>query len=188
MFKIKVMYRDSDSRVQQIIHLEATCVEVDYRIKQITRHFVTSDGALAQAPIQIEEGVSAYIDGEYINFNHGPVINYGTKPGKPNTIATTDDEYRTVCVSTAHLRSEDIKALDALCETNMVMHRDTGFFVKLYEDIDHYDMSLPGAENSKYRLLSDECLTILRDAHDAGYRMVEFDSDAEKYEPYPEFW
>lgn len=197
MFKIKVVYRDSSNKIQQELHLEAFQVEVDYRLKRVMRHFKSSvDLAPCEAPIQAEEGVSIYIDGECVNFEQSRVPHGWDKaetlPGEldqPHTLANTDDRYNCVCVSTAHLTPHDREAALPIlaAETNMVAERDTGFFVKLYEDADYYDPEAPGAEYNKFRILSQQALTILRDAHSAGYRMVEFDADADVYSVYPEF-
>lgn len=60
----------------------------------------------------------------------------------------------------------------------MIMHRDSGAFVKLYmdEDREHRDITLdyPGFSPSFYRALQV--------AKEAGFQMVEFDSDAQVYE------
>jgi hypothetical protein len=91
------------------------------------------------------------------------------------------DQYKTLCVSTAHLTPDDMEAIEVLAkdiDCNMITGRDTGFFVKLYEEPEY---------NKEYSGCSDHFHHILISAFNNGYRMVEFDSQAEKYDYFPLF-
>lgn len=87
----------------------------------------------------------------------------------------SEDSYRTIGISNYHLSGADTVVLDDLAsdpECNMVLKRDTGWFVKLYESPDantHASMSL------NLNSILSACLS-------AGYRMIEFDADANLYQ------
>ena len=90
---------------------------------------------------------------------------------------TKDPEsYTCLCISTAHIQEDDALRLNIAAISDppnpMILSRDTGFFVKLYEKhssevID--SLSLPARK-----------VFALAYAH--GYRMVELDCDAKIYE------
>jgi hypothetical protein len=77
------------------------------------------------------------------------------------------EEYRCVAVSTAHLTAAAKDCLSLEVASNMVMDRDTGWFVKLYDD---------WPSNA----WTDEphLLVILFWAWNNNYRLIEFDADA----------
>ena len=83
-----------------------------------------------------------------------------------------EDHYKCLAISIAHLTSSDIRILECRpvndTELNMIMERDTGFFIKLYEDI----------EDNVYPAMTTTFNSILVQAAKAGYRLVEFDRDA----------
>lgn len=101
-------------------------------------------------------------------------------------LAASSDQYKVLSVSVAHLERDDsdhddLDTLDRLAdepECNMIMGRETGWCVKLYAD--------EQGEN-KYAGMSDAFHAILRAAHQAGYRMVEFDVAGEEYALFPTF-
>ncbi|MDC8832834.1 DUF5983 family protein [Alteromonas gilva] len=79
-----------------------------------------------------------------------------------------------------HLTPNDIEQLRNLAardDFQMVMERDTGFVVKLYEEVEDF-----AGEPYSCNLLG-----LLMSAHQAGFRMVEFDSDATILEDVPSF-
>jgi len=80
-----------------------------------------------------------------------------------------DDQYRCLGVSTAHLSPEAQASLEREQGGGMIMERDTGWFVKLYDDINILQQMN----------LSTDLLQLLFTIHDAGFRMVEFDADAQ---------
>lgn len=93
----------------------------------------------------------------------------------------TPDQYKVIVVSVSHLTQDDQDALEVLVNDtncNMVMGRTTGWFVKLYEEVE-YEI-----ENNGF---SDSLKSILSKAHKAGFRMVEFDSDGSCYFDLPVF-
>jgi hypothetical protein len=94
------------------------------------------------------------------------------------------DQFKAICLSTAHLTKEDYDLLGSLaCEHGESMHmdRDTGFFIKLYEE-DGSDESLNTRKD-----YSGSLNRIVREAAEAGFRMIEFDCDAEVCEAFPTF-
>lgn len=98
-----------------------------------------------------------------------------------SALAGAVDQYKTLCVSTAHLTPDDMEAIDVLAkdiDCNMITGRDTGWFVKLYEESEY---------NKKYRDCSEHFHYILITALNSGYRMIEFDSQAEQYDYFPLF-
>lgn len=101
-------------------------------------------------------------------------------------LGTRREEYHCLAVSTAHIRESDAKELQRLADAppdvcDMIMARESGFFVKLFAD-----------ENAEQRLnyypgLSHEANALLELACRAGYLMVELDCDALRYPGLPEF-
>ena len=79
-------------------------------------------------------------------------------------------EYKAVAISTADVPPHDMHNLKHM-DSGMVMERDTGFFIKLYEEPEY---NMQEFQNLTFRLN-----TILQQAHYLGYRMVEIDCDAE---------
>lgn len=92
----------------------------------------------------------------------------------------TEDTYKAIGIYIGHLSKPDREALKELSEdgeVTMVMERDTGFFVKLYDE----------AKYNVYGELSDLANNILAFAYEAGFRMIEFDCDATAYDCLPCF-
>lgn len=89
--------------------------------------------------------------------------------------AQAPETYGVMAVSTAHLTMDDHQHLHAQSEdSNMVMARDTGYFIKLYQDPEHND-SLAMNRSANY---SDTLNELIRFAVRNGYQMIEFDADA----------
>ena len=87
--------------------------------------------------------------------------------------------YRAICLNTGHLTQSDISALeDASVNPGMVLKRDTGFFIKLFDEIER---------DSTY---SDDLNAIIEWGHGLGHRLIEFDSDALEIDTFPisEHW
>ncbi|KXS55065.1 MAG: hypothetical protein AWU57_568 [Marinobacter sp. T13-3] len=95
-----------------------------------------------------------------------------------NELNGAEDQYRCLGVSTAHITQADRDHLDTI-DSSRVMPRATGAFVKLYlhPNIPGYNHNLPG--------FSDAFYGVLHAAQSAGFRMVEFDTDAATYESLP---
>jgi len=94
------------------------------------------------------------------------------EPTFENHLAATLDQYKAIGVSSAHLTLDDYNALEILGhdeDCGMVMGRDTGWLIKLYD--------MP-ENNLGYEGMSDTFHKILVDAVEAGYRLVEFDTSA----------
>ena len=92
------------------------------------------------------------------------------------------EQYKAIALSTGHLTEEDVMTLTNMVHrTNMVTMRDTGWFVKLYE-IENKDASDIEAWREYYPFVSDSLMTILQCVYLSGFRMIEFDSDAEEIE------
>lgn len=89
------------------------------------------------------------------------------------------ETYSVLVLSTAHLTKGDAQYLEAQAADGlgMIARRSTGLFVKLYDSprFNHYPDLSPQAND------------ILRQAHEAGHRMVEFDCDARAVEGLPTF-
>lgn len=91
------------------------------------------------------------------------------------------DQYKVISVCTSHIEDSDRLALNALTENSehtMISSTIYGWRVKLYEEL---------KLNLEYLGISMAVKRILFAAHKAGFRMVEFDCDAERYENLPEF-
>lgn len=91
-----------------------------------------------------------------------------------------EDQYKVIGISTAHLTMDDKSLLSHLAQrddTSMCMERDTGFFIKLYDELTCY-------EESTY---SENILNIVKLAIEAGFRMIEFDGDASEMRNLPLF-
>jgi len=98
-----------------------------------------------------------------------------------NALISTSDQYKTLCVSTSHLTRTDMQALEVLAndiDCNMIAGRDTGWFVKLYEEPQY---------NKEYSGCSEYFHHILITSLNNGYRMIEFDGQAEQYDDFPLF-
>ena len=95
-------------------------------------------------------------------------------------MASSSDQYKTLGVSTSHLTIDDLKALEEIADDlncNMILSRDTGWFVKLYDEpFDNF-----------HKGMSESFNKILIGALSAGYRMVEFDCDATEYKTFKVF-
>lgn len=88
-------------------------------------------------------------------------------------LKASQDQYSTICISTAHVSKEDRTKLSRMCfdpNCNMIMKRDTGWFVKLYDE----------AEDNDYDV-SEDLKALFYYCVEAGFRMIEFDCDAEIY-------
>jgi hypothetical protein len=90
------------------------------------------------------------------------------------------DQYKTVGISVDHISEADRDSLSELAadeSCGMILERDTGWFIKLYEDID---------SNNRY-LISEGLKSLLESCLKAGYRMIEIDCDAQTYENLPTY-
>ena len=95
------------------------------------------------------------------------------------------ETYSVLALSTGHLTKEDNALLHGITHHHphaldhqfygMVMSREEGYFIKLYEE----DYLNEAAE------FSPTLHKIIKYAHTEGHRMIEFDRDAEEY---PEFF
>ena len=91
-----------------------------------------------------------------------------------DSLRESDDAYRVIGISTGHLSCDDEVLLSTLSfsgECNMIRERDTGWWMKLYTDL----------ENNFYDGMSNELKEIVTASHFAGYQMIEFDGDANFY-------
>lgn len=106
-----------------------------------------------------------------------------------NELVNTDDNYRVIGISTAHLSENDLALLEELVLIEQrndaldgmpfafVGKRNEGYLLKMYESFD--------LENIKITLPQDSLYTIAQSALNAGYRMIEFDCDANVYDCFP---
>ncbi|MCQ1058385.1 hypothetical protein LRP52_23970 [Photobacterium sp. ZSDE20] len=81
------------------------------------------------------------------------------------------ETYTTVVISTSHISEEDSKQLGIIAdeECSLVAGRDTGFFVKLYQE----------PEDNFREVFSDSLNDLLTEAARQGFRCIEFDRDAD---------
>ncbi len=94
------------------------------------------------------------------------------EPSLEAPLSSTAEQYRVLMVSTAHLSKSDCVAIQKLaedCKCNMIMGRDTGWYVKLFDD---------PTSNQDYEGMSENFHTLLRAVLAAGFMMIEFDSAA----------
>jgi len=85
------------------------------------------------------------------------------------------ESFKALVLSTGHLTEADRDTLvEAMNDPGepMIMGRDTGFFVMLYDDQD----SNIGAFVTDHNL-STTFMIIIGYAHNKGYRMIQFDAD-----------
>lgn len=83
------------------------------------------------------------------------------------------ETYPVLALGTGHMTFEDSQYLDVLANTgsNMVMKRESGFFIKLYAGEDELEMNF----NLHY---SPSLTSIITFAYENGFQLIEFDSDA----------
>lgn len=81
------------------------------------------------------------------------------------------ESYVNVAVSIGHFTDDDVAKLFSSISSNMIMERDTGFFIKLYDEVEYTQNLIDN--------LSDEAQQVILQAHAYGARMVEIDRDAE---------
>lgn len=98
------------------------------------------------------------------------------------------DTYACLALSAGHLSKQDVDYLDALAgkkEDQMVMRRDTGYFIKLYDELS-YNLCPPRGDNRDRSGMSQGLADIIIFAHDMGFRLIEFDADASVVDCFPE--
>lgn len=91
-----------------------------------------------------------------------------------------EEHYQVVAMSTSHLTEADRDSLLGAVgqRDQMVLQRDTGFFVKLFVDETESNFRHGDSETIK---------NIIRWAHRSGYQMIEFDCDAAVLPRFPVF-
>lgn len=94
---------------------------------------------------------------------------------------TCAETYHCLALSTAHVKQHTARQLSLGLGSNMVMKRETGFFIKLYECTEEGDDPAPWAVEYP------ELHALLRRAYDAGFRLVEFDRDADTVATLPTY-
>ena len=81
------------------------------------------------------------------------------------------ETYQVIALSTSHIEEDDTGALRiAAFQTNMVMERESGFFIKLYMN------DLAGNLRGDY---SPSLCKVIEFAFNNDFQMIELDSDAE---------
>ena len=96
------------------------------------------------------------------------------------------ESYKVLVLSTAHLTKRDSLELAELASAgnlrydSMVLEREFGFFVKLYEPPKGGDEDMNGRDE-----LSPDFKRIIDYAVAHGYRMVEFDRDGDIVDIFP---
>lgn len=84
------------------------------------------------------------------------------------------DTYKAIAISTSHLTQDDKDKLTNTAESDcgMIVERDTGYFIKLYDEVE-YTRNL--IDN-----LSQGAQDVIMACHDGGFTMIEFDRDADE--------
>jgi hypothetical protein len=103
------------------------------------------------------------------------------EPTFESHLASTEEQYKTLGVSTSHILLKDHDVLTELAASknvNMITERETGWFVKLYDD---------AQQNAQYPNMSEHFNAVLTAAFNAGFRMVEFDVDVTLHDDMPIF-
>ena len=103
------------------------------------------------------------------------------------------ETYTVLAISTAHILKDDADHLHSISHShphalshplaNMVMARDTGYIVKLYEERHIIDEMMEQEKDLDVEF-SPQFHNILQKAHAEGHRMIEFDSDGPIYTEY----
>ena len=101
------------------------------------------------------------------------------------------ETYTVLAISTAHITKKDNDVFISITHrhphvhghpfANMIMARDAGYFMKLYDeaylnDLATYQQVMP--EGGRFSLALHK---IIMYAHGEGHRMIEFDCDAPEY-------
>jgi len=84
------------------------------------------------------------------------------------------EEYKVLAISTCHITIKDSATLNKKSKglgKHMILSRDTGWFIKLYEELEY---------NLKSEF-SPSLIKIITFAHGNGYKMIELDADATEY-------
>ncbi|HAS6975738.1 TPA: hypothetical protein I7297_15270 [Vibrio parahaemolyticus] len=97
------------------------------------------------------------------------------------SLTAANDQYKTLGVSICHIPLDEHEALNELSyapDCNMIMGRNTGWLIKLYDEPEN---------NLGYNGMGEEFHNILVSAVKAGYRMIEIDADAQVHDQFPIF-
>lgn len=78
------------------------------------------------------------------------------------------ESYKCIALSTAHITERDAGILSSL-SSEMIMIRKTGFFIKLYEELEHNHFSSLSIATNK----------MIEHCHQNGARLIELDRDAQ---------
>lgn len=92
---------------------------------------------------------------------------------KNNELTTSSDQYKALGINISHFSAQDIETLTSMANdenTNMVVARETGFFIKLYDDV-----------NAEYQGATIALQNLFKTVRQAGYRLIEVDTDAKTY-------
>ncbi len=101
------------------------------------------------------------------------------------------ETYTVLAISTSHMTKKDNDVLHSITHrhphgldhpfANMVMNRDTGYFMKLYDEADLNDLTLHPKVIDEGMRFSPALQKVIMYAHSEGHRMIEFDCDAPEY-------
>lgn len=122
------------------------------------------EGVWTSNPYASSKTASDYISLDIMQFNY---LNQEVIMKKENF-----ESYRCLCLSTAHLTKNDVGVLEELAgkkADQMIFERDSGFFIKLYEESEYNQREGMSAGYHK----------IIEYALAKGFRMIEFDCDVE---------
>lgn len=151
---------DFDSAMQRLINATGSRLDIE-----LYKKFREHDTKYGQSDAIVEDLNILFGDTEWVWEGH-----------EKQAIPKHEDQYKCIAISTAHLDHHDRMVLEN-SDKNMIMGRDTGWFVKLYEDEPLSGLSM----------FTPKFQTLVSDIYAAGYRMIEFDGDAPVLDGYATF-
>ena len=172
-----------DGHAQGYLRATEQIMKLDPKLREIGNHAIawsTTDDA-AQGLSEHKENHSecdkkklTEVDG-YLKDLKSKISSYLDHRGNECITKTEVEEpesFKVLVLSTAHYEIEDDAELEDLCsDSDMMMSRQHGYYIKLYND----------AELNDKTCLSNSCRAIIKWALENGYRAVEFDCDADTY-------
>lgn len=87
-----------------------------------------------------------------------------------NSKLLKQEQYKVVCISTGDIHESDMDVLAGISvNSDMVANRESGFFVKIYDDAESNDL--------EYGELSGVARDIIEAARELGFTMIEISCD-----------
>ena len=104
-----------------------------------------------------------------------------------NELATSDDSYKCLGISTSHITEDDSTRLEELCEDcDQIVERKFGFIIKFLEEAEDASSENYDHFNNVWGF-PEVVVSLITVAYRAGYRAIEFDADAKVYSNLPTY-